>query len=82
MVKTIINGEDKTFYTKCLHYATEFTYQLEDVQTEKGNDALFELRTVKCPECGENESATLLMKEEYEKMFRNYPYGGYYGGCV
>lgn len=82
MVKTITDGKTKIFYTKCLHCATEFTYQLEDVFTEKENDALFEVKTVKCPSCGENETATLITKEEYDKMFVYYPYGGYYGGCI
>lgn len=81
MVKIISDGKIKTFYTKCLHCATDFTYQLEDVQTEKEEDSLFEVKTVKCPSCEENEVATLLTKEEYGKMFLHYPYVGHYGGC-
>lgn len=83
MVKTVIDGHEKLFYTKCLSCATEFTYQLSDVQTERTGDAIFEeIKTVKCPVCGESESAMLLTKEEYENMFMNYPYSGYYGRCA
>lgn len=81
MVKIISDGRNKTFYTKCINCATEFEYQLSDVKTEKTENAVFnEIKTVKCPVCGEAESAMLLTKEEYDKMFERYTYGGYYGG--
>lgn len=82
MTQIILDGKDKVFYTKCLNCATEFTYQLEDVQTEETEYSIsMKVKTVICPSCGEKESAMLLTKEEYDKIFRNYPYGGYYGGC-
>lgn len=83
MTKIINNGKDKTFYTKCLHCATEFEYQLQDVQVKETGDALFnEIKTVKCPSCNKDATATLLTREECEELLSNYPPGTYYGGCA
>lgn len=82
MVKIIKDGKDKIFYTKCLHCATEFEYQLDDVQTEKTEGMIFEAKTIKCPSCGENTAATLLTREECERLLSNYPPGIYYSGCA
>lgn len=68
MVNIILNGKDKIFYAKCPHCATDFTYQLEDAKEEPEKLPFGTDKTIECPECGEDQFATLLTKEEYEKM--------------
>lgn len=82
MVKIISDGRNKTFYTKCMNCATDFEYQLSDVETvAAGHSHVIGNRAVKCPSCGEFVDATLMTKEECDKILNHYPYGGYYGGC-
>lgn len=82
MVKIISDGKNKTFYTKCMNCATDFEYQLLDVETvAAGHLHVIGNRAVKCPSCGEFVDATLMTKEECDSIFKRYPYGGYCGVC-
>ena len=75
MVKILVNGKtDKKYFCKCIRCATEFEYEYSDIGCEKGENYIF------CPECQELNSATLLTKEEYDKL-PVFPYVNY-GGCV
>lgn len=77
MVKITSNGKTKTFYTKCSNCATEFEYQLSDVKEETEEIPFLTGKSVKCPVCESEEIATLLTKEEYDRItLLNYGYNG------
>lgn len=78
MTKIISNGKTKTFYTKCANCATEFEYQLSDVKEEAEEIPFLTGKSVKCPVCESEEIATLLTKEEYQKIT---PWNYGYNGC-
>lgn len=88
MTKIISDGKDKTFYAKCYECATDFEYQLSDVEIIKECDDikaglahLISEKAVKCPSCGEYVDATLMTKEEQDKYFGNYFYRNNCGVC-
>lgn len=68
MTKVISNGKTKNFYTKCSNCATEFEYQLSDVKEENEEIPFLSGKSIKCPVCESEEIATLLTKEEYNRM--------------
>ena len=82
MVKIILDGKDKIFYTKCPCCATEFEYQLSDVEdVPAGQYYVIGTKAVKCPSCQEFVGATLMTKEECDKILNHYPYGSNCGVC-
>lgn len=76
MTKIISDGNNKTFYTKCYECATDFEYQLSDVETVDSEQThTIGTKAVKCPSCGEYVDATLMTEEEQDKYFNGYFYG-------
>ena len=67
MVKILKNGDDKKYYAKCQKCATEMEYELSDVKRETSTAYRGEIKTIKCPVCGETIQVSLLTKEEVDE---------------
>ena len=75
MIKVIKDNTKEEFFTKCGTCGSELSYEYTDINFQKVPYILAPMRSIICPCCGKETTASLQSKEDFEKGFIP-PFGG------
>lgn len=75
MIAVIEDGSKKVFFTQCYNCASELEYTLADTGEEKISEYLTtKQKYIVCPICGQKMSASLLTKEQQDRILSLQPH--------